>query len=344
MKVKGWALNLVCSYLMGRSMVLTYSKARSSERSLPGGFGAGTWLGGLLFIVKFNGACLRPPIPRPLTGNRGRQLKYIDDSLQVASVNLKQSLEPDQKQRPKPLHFHERNQTKIIGKENILQQEILRFQEFTVKNKLVINTKKCFVMLFTRSTKYSFPPEFTINNHDILEVKKEHRKLGIILQDDLRWNSQVEQMVGKATKTTWVLRRMRALGVDERTLVAYWKAEGRVHLEMACPVWHPGLTVAQSRDLDRAQRVAMAAITGRWEPSHSRQLLELGLEPLGPRRVKLCRTFAQRTAQNSRHMDLFTPTGTRSRHGKQSKTYRETLSRTETHFKSPLPYLTCVAI
>ena len=64
-----------------------------------------------------------------------------------------------------------------------------------------------------------------------------------------------------------------------------------------------GLTLAQSRDLDRAQRVAMAAITGRWEPSHSRQLLKLGLEPLGPRRIKLCRTFAQRTAQNSRHTD-----------------------------------------
>ena len=195
-------------------------------------------------------------------------------------------------------------------------------------------------MLFTRSTKYSFPPEFSLNNHDILEVKKEHRILGIILQDDLRWSSQVEQMVSRATKTTWVLRRMRALGVDQRTLVAYWKAEGRVHLELACPVWHPGLTTSQSRDLDRAQRVAMAAITGRWEPSHSQQLLQLGLEPLGPRRVKLCRTFAKRTAENSRHMDLFIPTGARTRKGKKTKTYRETSSRTETHFKSPVPYLT----
>ena len=26
---------------------------------------------------------------------------------------------------------------------------------------------------------------------------------------------------------------MQALGVDKRTLVAYWKAEGRVHLELA---------------------------------------------------------------------------------------------------------------
>ena len=63
MKVSGWALDLVCSYLKGRSMILSYYNAKVSERSLPGGFGAGTWLGGLLFIVKFHGACLRPPIP-----------------------------------------------------------------------------------------------------------------------------------------------------------------------------------------------------------------------------------------------------------------------------------------
>ena len=123
--------------------------------------------------------------------------------------------------------------------------------------------------------------------------------------------------------------------MEQKSLVAYWKAEGRVHLEMACLVWHPGLTQAQSRDLDRAQRVAIAAITGRWEPSHSRQLLESALEPLGTRRVKLCRTFAQRTAENSRHQDLFIKTGTRVRRGKQAKIYEEPLSRTATHFKSP---------
>ena len=52
-------------------MVLTYRKARSVEKRLPGGFSAGTYLGGLLFIIKFNGACLRPPVPRPLAGNTG---------------------------------------------------------------------------------------------------------------------------------------------------------------------------------------------------------------------------------------------------------------------------------
>ena len=41
---------------------------------------------------------------------------------------------------------------------------------------------------------------------------------------------------------------MQALGVDQATLVAYWKAEGTVHLELACPVWHLGLTLGLHRN------------------------------------------------------------------------------------------------
>ena len=130
------------------------------------------------------------------------------------------------------------------------------------------------------------------------------------------------------------------VGVDQTTLVAYWKAEGRVHLEFACPVWHSSLTAAQSQDLERAQRMAMAAITGKWEPSHTRQLLDLRLERLRPRRERLCRTFAKRTALDSRHMDLFTPTGFRPRKGKMVRTYREPRSHTQAHYNSAVPYLT----
>ena len=147
-------------------------------------------------------------------------------------------------------------------------------------------------------------------------------------------------MVKRATRTTWFLRRMKAFGVDQASLVGHWKAEGRVHLELACPVWHSGLTTQQSRDLDRAQRVAMTAITGRWEPSHSRQLQVLGLEKLAARRTKLCATFGKRTATNSRHQDIFTLTGAPVRTGKAAKTYREPFCRTGAHYNSAVPYLT----
>ena len=195
-------------------------------------------------------------------------------------------------------------------------------------------------MKFSRSTKYDFPAELTIAGSDTLEVKTQHRILGIIVQDDLRWQAQCDEMVRRATQTTWAIRRMRAMGVPQHTLVEYWKSEGRVMLEYGCPVWHSGLTATQSRSLDRAQRVAMAAITGRWEPSHSQQLLDLGLDPLAPRRIKLCGRFAHRTATNSRHTDMFTPIASLPRKGKHAKKYREPLPRTQTYYKSALPYLT----
>ena len=69
------------------------------------------------------------------------------------------------------------------------------------------------------------------------------------------------------------------------------------------------LTLAQSRALARAQRVTMAAITGRWHPSHSQQIEELSLEPLDTRRTRLCHRFAERTATQSRHTSMFTLAG-----------------------------------
>ena len=112
-------------------------------------------------------------------------------------------------------------------------------------------------------------------------------------------------MVTKATKTVWTIRRMKSLGVDIPTLTQFWRTEGWVHLEAQAPLWHSSITLAQSRSLARAQRVDMAAITGRWHPSHLEQLQELALEPLDTRRIRLCRQFTERTATRSRHQDIF---------------------------------------
>ena len=164
--------------------------------------------------------------------------------------------------------------------EDIVQQELVRFYEFTVENKFQLSKKKCYTMVFTRSKKYAFPPEFTIGGSEFLEEKKEATILGVKVSSSLCWESQVQHMIAKASKTVWTLRRMKTLGVDTATLTQFWRTEGRVHLEYQAPLWHSSLTLAQSRALARAQRVAMAAITGRWHPSHTEQLAELALEPL----------------------------------------------------------------
>ena len=114
------------------------------------------------------------------------QLKYIDDSSQIASVNLMKSLEMDPTIRPRPLNYQERTQMRIKDEENILKQELDKFQEFTLKNKMVINSAKCYVMLFTRSKSFAFPPEFSIGGSEILEVKSTLRILGVLIQDNLK--------------------------------------------------------------------------------------------------------------------------------------------------------------
>ena len=155
-----WLLAILCSYLTSRSMLLKYQNTVSSSRSLPGGFGQGVWLGGLLFIIKFNGACLCPPIPRPISKNTSMQVKFVDDASQAASINLKLSLKPDPVIRPRPLNYHERSMMVLKPEEDIVTEELTRFSQFASQNKFVINRKKCYTMVFSRSRKYDFPPEF----------------------------------------------------------------------------------------------------------------------------------------------------------------------------------------
>ena len=294
-----------------------------------------------MFIIKFNGACLRPPVPRPFTGNKTLQLKYIDDSSKVATVNLKRSLTRDPAERPRPWNYHERHETIIKPEENLLQYELSRFHTWTVANKFLVNSQKCYVMQFSRSRNYDFPIEYTIGTSHILKEKKTVKILGIQVQSDLRWQAQVNQMISRASKATWVLRRMRTLGVDKKTLVEFWRSEGRVHLEMAVPVWHSSLTLAQRRSLDRCQRVAMAAIVGHWAPSLTEQLSELGLERLNDRRDRLCARFAVATIAKSRHKDIFKVANTNNpRPGKRSRKFVEPRARTAFYRKSAVPYLT----
>ena len=94
-----------------------------------------------MFIIKFNGVCMRPPNPRPMSGNRGFQEKYIDDCTQAASVNMRVSLIPDFQEIPRPLSFHERTQMVLNPEEDILQQEMRRFNKEALENRLAVNQK-----------------------------------------------------------------------------------------------------------------------------------------------------------------------------------------------------------
>ena len=55
---------------------------------------------------------------------------------------------------------------KLKIEENFLQQELDKL--YTP----LINSKKCFIMLFSRAKTFAFAPDFTVGNTDIQEVKQ----------------------------------------------------------------------------------------------------------------------------------------------------------------------------
>ena len=89
MHIPGWLLLILISYLTERSMHIGYKGATSSRKMLPGSTPQGAFLGILLFVIIFNGALLRPAIPRIHSLN----LKYVIPQHVGGSQPKKLSLE-----------------------------------------------------------------------------------------------------------------------------------------------------------------------------------------------------------------------------------------------------------
>ena len=106
-------------------MYVTYNGAKSSMKMLPGGGPQGAYLGGIIFIIKYNGAFLRPPITRhiqgPVTKWKAVKVKFVDDGTVAVSVDLKWCLVPDQVKRDRPINFHELTGHILPETNNLLQ-------------------------------------------------------------------------------------------------------------------------------------------------------------------------------------------------------------------------------
>ena len=341
MHVPGWLLLILISYLTERSMYMRYRGSTSSRRFLPGSTPKGALLGILLFIIKFNGALLRPMVPRPLS----LSLKYIDDLSLLSAINLKLSLVPDPVDRPRPLAFNERTQQILPTEVNHMQEELYKLKVFTSNNLMKIKEKKTTVMKFNFSKTNDFPPELLIDGFENqVQIVNEAKLLGIILTSDLRWEANTDYICGKAYKKMWTLRRMKALDLDPLLIVDVYIKEVRSVLELAVPAWHSGLTLKQSADIERVQRVALYIIlsdlkTGKSEYTYDMSLVLLDLEPLSVRREKLCLTFAKKTVK-SRHSDMFQEKSHVYDTRQVTPAYMEHFSNTQRCYKSPLNYLT----
>ena len=159
---------------------------------LPGGGPQGAYLGGLIFIIKYNGAFLRPPVPRniegPVTKSKSEKVKYVDDGTVAVGINLKESVVPDPVDRARPYNYHERTGHVLPEENNLLQYYVWDTEEWVNENLMIVNKSKTKVISFTKSRKWDFPPELHFSDGSPIECVPEIKLLGVVVSEDLKWS------------------------------------------------------------------------------------------------------------------------------------------------------------
>ena len=166
-------------------------------------------------------------------------------------------------------------------------KQLVKTVDYAEANQMKINYKKNNVLVFNPCSSIDFMPEIGLDNNE-LEVVEEIRLLGIILRADMKWIANTENMVVKANKRLWILRRLKFLGAQQMDLVDIYSKQIRSVLELAVPAWHEGLMLAEQIDIERIQKYAAHIILGSNYETYKPAVKTLGLDTLRSRRDKLC--------------------------------------------------------
>ena len=138
----------------------------------------------------------------------------------------------------------------------------------------------------------------------------------------------------------WNIRNLKRLGGTEEQLEKVYIEQIRSVLEIACPVWHPGLTVFETRSIERLQKSAFAIIRGQNHTSYREAISYFNLKTLSQRREDLCLQFAKKAFSSVKFRNWFSRTVQDANTRIKKSPLQEVFTRTACYAKSPLPYLT----
>ena len=209
--------------------------------------------------------------------------KYVDDLTILQAVNLKEVIVPNP-DRPLPDQYHARLGQKLDPMKSKVYEQIQSIQEYAVDNEMQLNFKKCKFMLFNPTINYDFIPDHKVEENDI-ETVEEMKLLGLVLRNDLKWNSNTSVMIRKAYTKLWMIRRLQAHGANLEDLKDVYIKQIRSILEFGVPVWNSSITKEDSSDIERVQKAFLHLVLGDGYADYTNALIKLDLETLESRSV-----------------------------------------------------------
>ncbi len=294
----------ICDFLNNRQQCVKYNDTLSEYVFINGGVPQGTKLGPLSFQILINDAA---------SDANTEYWKYVDD-----------------------LTFAENRNPKVKGN---IQTDLKNFEDWSETNCLKLNPSKCQALQINFGK--TEPPfsDLKIGSESLAYVDKA-KVLGMWLQNDLKWDTQVSNMLVKANRRLFMLRSLKKFGFDKDELLVVYKSYLRPVLEYVAPIWHSGITSKQSYEIERIQKRACKTILGHRYSVYEDALSDCQLEPLDDRRTAQCLKFASGLADNIRTSHLIPPTRFEV-HGKRlrnANSLSQLRHRTVRFQNSPIPY------
>ena len=349
MGVPGWLLKIVISFLKDRQMVVNYKGKKSSIKSLPGGGPQGTILALLLFIVLINEIGFEGQVNNVgdlITSKRNMKianeihLKYVDDLTLAEAIDMPSKLVAvPPSERTMPDNFHARTGHVLPLSNSRVYNQLQKIESYAEKNDMKLNFKKTKLMVFNPCKTIDFIPEITMKSNN-LEVVNEIKILGLTIRSDMKWVSNTENMIRKANKRLWILRRLKNLGAQEIDLLEVYTKQIRCVLELAAPAWHPSITQEERNNIERVQKSACHIILGNNYNSYENALQHLGLDNLETRRTKLSYKFALKSEKHDKFKSWYRPIKKNINTRMESKKYHDVRAKHSRLFNSPISYLT----
>ena len=129
-----------------------------------------------------------------------------------------------------------------------IQEILTRISEWTERNNIKINPKKCAVLSYKFNKQ---PVTLPSVNIDGVQLKQENSVtlLGAKLSNDLKWSLNTENIITKCSAKLYMLSKLKAFQVSRQDLVKIWTSFITPTTEYVAPLWHSSLTVEETEKL-----------------------------------------------------------------------------------------------
>ena len=244
---------VLVNFFQDREMSVKWHGCRSIPRKINGGGPQGATLGILEYLAQSNNCADMVSLED--------RFKFVDDltvleivnllTIGITSYNLKQHIPADI-----PVH------NQYIPAQHLKSQQWLdEINQWTLNQKMKINSKKTKSMIFNFTEKYQFSTRLLLEN-EIIENLTSTRLLGTIISDDLSWDQNTKSIVTKANARMELVRKVASFGASEDDIKNVYFLFVRSLLEQSATLWHSSLTEENSNDLERVQKSAVKVILG----------------------------------------------------------------------------------